>query len=321
MFLYILASVLGVLTLATWHLTLVHIYMKTRKDGIKKPMSYYRSLMKARFKEHRNTLAKNLSEDGTDEPIIMMVIVPVIITSIFSLKIGIVLAFSVYCIYRLVFHLPMVWTKTFRLYNVVSEEHLNLLMENNKLTKNHVPYGHIEELLKKPVIHTDMLPELLDTVDILEKCLQYKEALVEASRNPVENKEEITILDEKLKSHLKLISDSRHAILYMVGDKKQSGFKTLIQKEKQQEMEKKQEAVFAPATEATPRMKPEVEDMYRIVNDETVDATTRKLALETAEAIQLKEWEEAKRLKEESVKDSAMASILTARQIHDLDTE
>ncbi|WP_442637827.1 hypothetical protein [Rossellomorea marisflavi] len=321
MILYILASVLGVLTLATWHLTPVRIYMRTRKDRIKEPMSYYRSIMKSRFKEHRNTLAENLSEDGVVEPIIMTVTVPLIITSIFSLKMGIALAFSVYCIYRLVFHLPMVWTKTFRLYNVVSEEHLNLLMANNKLTKNHAPYGRIEEILKKPVVHTDRLPELLYMVDILEKCLQYKEALVEASRNPVENKEEIAILNEKLKSHLKLIQDSRHAILYMVGDKKQSGFKTLIQEEKQQEMVKKQEAVFTSSTEATPRLKPEVEDMYRIANDETVDENTRKLALETAEAIQLKEWEEAKRLKEESVKDSAMASILTARQIHDLDTE
>lgn len=319
MFLYILASVLGVLTLATWHLTPVRIYMKTRKHRIKKPMSYYRSLMKSRFKEHRQTLNENLSDDGIDEPIIIMVCISVISISLFSIKMGIALAFSVYCIYRLVLHLPMAWTKTFRLYNVVSKEHLNLLMADKKLIKNHAPYRHIEELLKKPVIHTDNLPELLDTVEILEKCLQYKEALVEASRNPVENKEEIAILDEKLKSHLKLISDSGHAILYMVGVRKQSGFKTLIQKEKQQEMVKKQEAVFAPKTEASPRMKPEVEDMYRIANDENVDEKTRKLALETAEAIQLKEWEEAKKLKEESVKDSAMASILTARQIHELD--
>lgn len=319
MILYILASILGILTLTTWHLTPVRIYVKTRKFGAKKPLSYYRNLMKSRFKEHRQTLKNNLSDDGIDEPIIIMVCISVISISLFSIKMGISLGFSFYCIYRLVFHLPMVWTKTFRLYNVASEEHLELLMANNKLTKNHAPYGQIEELLKKPVVHTDRLPELHDTVDILEKCLRYKEALDEANRSPMENKEEIAILDEKLESHLKLIEDSRQAILYMVGEKKQSGFKTLIQKEKQQEMVQKQEAVFTPATEATPRLKPEVEDMYRIANDETVDANTRKLALETAEAIQLKEWEEAKKLKEESVKDSAMASILTARQIHELD--
>ena len=188
----------------------------------------------------------------------------------------------------------------------------------------------LHELLKEPMVRPESLAEFKRLQAIAIDVMELKEALdgvVEKHQNnPVEKDSRKDMwgnyeaLSETYQAQCQEIQESEDVWLHLTGKQLHAGFNKVATKVKNRVESLNEVVEVTPIANLQSQTgNPAIDDMLQIANDPNVEEETRKLALATANGIKQKLLAEQSTHDQQVTHSTAMASIITARQMYELD--
>lgn len=310
----------GILVAWTGLLPLLY-YWKGKLNGLRKPLSYYRKNLKEQRNRTKEGILDRISSEIEGAEVVLLFLI-IVLFAIFlvvakgsSFLNALAVAAVPYLFYKTIRLVHESYPFRFKLYGYIPLDALEVVLDTRKRDINDI---------NKSVIRNGQWKEIVYFSDIATDILEMRETIADAKsqmsspRLTAEQKERISenivLVEKLLRERIANLLRAEDTILYAIGEKSTLGLAEYTEKKMAEETIKNDSAPVRKIFQ-----KPEIEEMLLLANDETLDVEIRELAKRTAEEIRLKDWEASKSQTDESRKNSALASIKTARSMNQLD--
>lgn len=330
--------------LAVWLvLVLVHllfapifVHLRLKESGVEQPVAFYHKNIMERYKQKKKREWKGIvtfMEEDDDAFLISLLVMVGLVLLFFAYFFPIdalLIALSIWGIELFFFTLPHNYSKHLPAYTAFQGDEVGYLV-HGKVLKEKEQYDLMAERLVRPesaVLFASLQPVALEVMQLTQAVDTATKVL---NRDDLEDEERHDAqakwygLSELLKERQAEMKESQDVWLHMTGKQLHAGFHQLAEaKLKPPEAQSTSDKVvnlFPLKVVQNTFDNPALDDMRRIADDPEVDQNTRKLAKRTADEIETKLRAEQAKQNQDSTYSSAMASIVTARKIFELDKD